>query len=63
MTYTGPPAPRDSHETWRQASGAAGRTYTRGMSDDAQAPAQLVGMLFRLVRRAARMLIRMVRRK
>ena len=63
MTYTGPPAPRDGYETYRQASGASGRAYSRGMRDDAQAPAQLIGMLFRLVWGAARLLIRMVRRK
>lgn len=63
MTYTGPPAPRDGYETHRQASGAAGRAYTRGMRDDAQAPALMIGALFRLVWRAAKAMLRIVWRK
>ena len=63
MTYTGPPAPKDGYETYRQASGAARRAYNRGMRDDAQAPFLIIRALFRLIWRAARMLFRIVRRK
>ena len=63
MTYTGPPSPRDSYETHRQASGAAGRAFTRGMRDDAQAPALMIGALFWFVWRAAKAMFRIVRRK
>lgn len=63
MTYTGPPKPQGGYETYRQASGAAGRAYARGMHDDVQAPFLIVRGLFRLFWRVVTFLIRIVRRK
>ena len=63
MTYTGPPAPREGHEVHRQASGAAGRAYSRGMHDDAQAPILLIGVLLRLLWWFPKTMFRLARRR
>ena len=63
MTYTGPPRPGNSYESYRQATGSAARADLRGMRDEALLPVHIVQSLFRLVWWMAKTLFRIVRRK
>lgn len=63
MTYTGPPAPRDSYETYRHATGRSARADLRGQADTMLLPVHIAQSLFRLVWWMSKTLYRLMRRR